>query len=105
MTLTPGKLLLHEKYRVESLLGAGAFAEVYRVLHLQLNAPRALKVLHRDAAGLSSTEFGDYRTRFELEAQLGAQLHHQHVIDVHDFEEEAGILMLIMELATGRQPG
>lgn len=37
MTLTPGMLLLHEKYRVESFLGAGAFAEVYRVLHLQLN--------------------------------------------------------------------
>jgi serine/threonine protein kinase len=101
LTLTPGMLLLHEKYRVESLLGAGAFAQVYRVLHLQLNVPRALKILHRDAAGLSSTEFGDYRTRFELEAQLGAQLHHPHVIGVHDFEEADGTLMLVMELAPG----
>jgi eukaryotic-like serine/threonine-protein kinase len=55
MTYTPGEILL-EKYRVEALIGQGAFGEVYRVTHLSLNVPRALKVLRRDTPGVGSTE-------------------------------------------------
>ena len=37
---SPGDILL-SKYRIETLIGAGAFAHVYRVTHLALNATRA----------------------------------------------------------------
>jgi serine/threonine protein kinase len=67
MPYQPGSQLLN-KYRVDALIGEGAFAQVYRATHLQLNAPRALKVLRRDAPGLGSSEYGDFRGRFQLEA-------------------------------------
>jgi len=40
------------KYRVEKLVGEGAFGEVYLATHLKLNAPRALKVLSRETPGV-----------------------------------------------------
>ena len=98
--LQPGDTVL-SKYRIEALVGQGAFAHVYRATHLALNAPRALKILRRDAPGLGSTEFADHRARFELEARLGAELDHPHVIRVFDFEQDGETLILVMEYAAG----
>jgi len=87
MDLQPGQTILNGKYRIEALIGRGAFVEVYQATHLELGAPRAIKVLRRDAPGLGSDDFADYRRRFRLEAQLGAQLDHPNVVRVYDFEE------------------
>jgi serine/threonine protein kinase len=98
--LESGSILLHN-YRIERLLGEGAFAQVYLATHLQLNARRAIKVLRRAAPGVGSTEFKDYRQRFRMEAQLGAQIDHPHVIRVYDLEEAEDLLALLMEYAAG----
>jgi serine/threonine protein kinase len=104
MTYQPGEIILH-KYRIEELIGRGAFAEVYRVTHLELNVPRALKVLHREAPGVGSTEFSDFQGRFQLEAQLGAKLNsptpHPNLLQVHDFHKDGDQLFLEMEFAPG----
>jgi len=100
MPYTTGNILL-DKYRIEEQIGKGAFGEVYRVTHLKLNMPRALKVLGRDAPGLGSTEYGEYQDRFKLEAQLGAKLNHPNIIQVHDFEMDGEDLFLVMEYAAG----
>ena len=101
MAYKPSDTLL-EKYRIEALIGRGAFAEVYRATHLSLNAPRALKILRKDAPGLGSTEYGDFKARFQLEAQLGARLgDHPNIIQVHDFEQDGETLILVMEYAQG----
>ncbi len=98
----PGDVILGNKYRVERCLGRGGFAEVYLVTHTALNAPRAVKVLHRKAPGVGSTDMRIYRERFTLEAQLGAQIDDPHIIRVYDFfEEEDEALYLIMEYAPG----
>ena len=100
MPYNTGDILL-DKYRIEEQIGKGAFGEVYRVTHLKLNVPRALKVLRRDAPGLGSTEYGEYQDRFKLEAQLGAKLNHSNIIQVHDFEMDGDDLLLVMEYAAG----
>ena len=97
----PSSPLLLRRYRFESLIGEGAFARVYLVTHLELTAPRALKVLRRDERGVGSEDFAEYITRFQLEARLGAQLDHPHVIRIYDFEREEKTIALAMEYAAG----
>ena len=100
MTYNQGDILLN-KYRIEALIGQGAFAQVYHATHLALDAPRALKVLRRDAPGVGSTEYADFHARFQLEAQLGAKLDHPNIIRVYDFEQDRKTLILVMEYAEG----
>lgn len=101
MSFQPDDLILNDCYRIEALVGRGAFAEVYRATHLPLNAVRALKVLRRDVPGLGSTEYSDYHQRFQLEAQLGAQLDRPNVIRIYDFQPFDKTLVLVMEYASG----
>lgn len=97
--------ILLDKYRIETLLGQGAFGEVYRVTHLGLNVTRALKILRRDIPGIGKTEFNEGKTRFQLEAQLGAMLNsltpHPNLLQVHNFEQAGDLLALEMEYAPG----
>lgn len=100
MTFNPGEILLN-KYRIEKLIGRGAFAEVYRASHIDLNVPRALKVMRKDAPGVGSTLIDDYEQRFKLEVQLGARIAHPNVILVYDVERHGDDLILVMEYAPG----
>ncbi len=100
MTYTTGDTLLN-KYRIERLLGRGGFAEVYLATHLQLSAPRALKVLRRDAPGLGSSDYRFFEERFQLEAQLGAMFDDPHIVRVYDFEHDEETLILAMEYCPG----
>jgi len=100
MTYTTGDTLLN-KYRIERLLGRGGFAEVYLATHLELHAPRALKVLRKDIPGLGSSDVCAFDERFELEAQLGAMFDHPNLVRVYDFERDAETLILVMEYCPG----
>jgi len=70
MPFQPGNILLG-KYRIEALIGQGAFAEVYRATHLALDTPRALKVLRRNAPGLGTTDYDNLRLRFSWKPNWG----------------------------------
>ena len=96
----PGDILL-DKYRIEDLVGQGAFAEVYKVTHLKLNSTRAIKVLHKDKPGLGSTEFSEYQERFQFEARLGERFKNPNIIQVIDFDQDGNELILAMEYAAG----
>ncbi|MCL5952608.1 MAG: bifunctional serine/threonine-protein kinase/ABC transporter substrate-binding protein [Chloroflexi bacterium] len=101
MTLQPGDLILNGKYRIEALIGRGAFAQVYSARHLGLNVLRAIKVLRADAPGVGSTVYKDYRERYKTEFQIAAQIDDPHVIKVHDLVEESEALYAVLEYAPG----
>ena len=104
MTYTPGTILL-DKYRIEALIGQGAFGDVYKVVHMRLNVPRAIKVLRHDAPGIGSTDYNSIQARFQLEAQLGATLNtptpNHNLLQVHDLWIAEDLLLLEMEYAPG----
>ena len=76
-------------YRLVRLLGSGGFADVYQGVHVYLNRPVAVKVLH---VHLVQQEFPS----FLQEAQTIARLTHPHIIQVLDFGIE-GTPFLVME--------
>lgn len=98
---TPNTLILDGAYRIERELGRGAFGIVYLATHQRLNVLRALKTLHQESPQVGSTVLSDYRNRFVLEAQLAARLTHANVIQVHDYVDDHGTPVCVMEYAPG----
>lgn len=78
-------------YRLERLLGAGGFAEVYLGRHIHLDTLAAVKVLHTrlEEEGMK---------QFRNEAQAIARLKHPHIVRMLDFGIEDGqIPYLVMD--------
>ena len=86
-------------YRVEALIGSGGMAQVYRAVHVNLNRPAAIKVMHANLAADPK-----FQERFKQEAKAAAQLSHPNIIAIHDFTEQErdGLLYLVMEYIDGR---
>jgi serine/threonine protein kinase len=84
-------------YRVESLLGIGGFATVYRARDERLDALVAVKVLAENHA-----HDPDLRERFVLEGRLLRRVSSPHILDVHEVgQTERAQPFLVLELAEG----
>ncbi len=92
--LTPGTTL--GVYRIESLLGGGGQARVYRALDMQIGKPVAIKIL--PAGWLDDP---DRRTRFDREARVLAALNHPQIATIHGLAEADGRRGLVLELVEG----
>jgi serine/threonine protein kinase/DNA-binding CsgD family transcriptional regulator len=85
---------LRNRYEIQSLLGEGSTATVYKGLDRRLNRIVALKVLlpHvRESA----------RKRFMQEATSSAQLNHPNIMAIYDMDEEHGQHFLVVEYVEG----
>lgn len=80
-------------YRVGSLIGRGAFGEVWSGVHLATGEPVALK-------RLPTTTLGD-RDRAVAEAGVLAALHHPHLVGLRAFLPQHDCVVLALELASG----
>ncbi|HZT65449.1 MAG TPA: PASTA domain-containing protein [Acidimicrobiales bacterium] len=80
------------RYRLLSVLGAGASAVVYLAEDGALGRPVAVKVLH---AGLAADE--GFLRRFRAEARAAAGLRHPHIVAVFDWGEDDGLVYLVLE--------
>ncbi|HLZ57493.1 MAG TPA: protein kinase [Ktedonosporobacter sp.] len=81
-------------YRLQDLLGEGAYAEVYRGQHVHLHTYVAIKILRTQLEA-------DDIIRFEQEACLIARLNHLNIVRLLDYGVENGHSYLIMDEACG----
>jgi serine/threonine protein kinase len=89
--LQPGHTI--DRYKVESLLGSGGTAVVYKVKHRQLNTTHALKVLSITSSSI--------RERMIREGQVQATLRHLNVVAVTDVLDIDGAPGLLLEYIEG----
>lgn len=88
--------VLCRKYTVESVLGVGGMAVVYRALHRN-NRHVALKVLHPELSHVD-----DIRQRFLREGYVANTVKHKNAVTVIDDDiAEDGSAFLVMELLDG----
>ncbi|GAW47905.1 MULTISPECIES: serine/threonine-protein kinase [unclassified Nocardioides] len=92
------------RYRLDARIATGGMGEVWRATDTSLNREVAVKVLKSEYADNPS-----FRTRFEVEAQHAASLHHANIATVYDFGEAesadgSGVHRpyLVMELVDGQ---
>src|SRR5258708_8416683 len=83
-------------YQIQSDLGEGGMAHVYKAYHPRLRREVAMKVILPKVG-----ESAGFRARFELEAQLVANLQHANIVSVYDFKEENNLTYLVMQYVGG----
>ncbi len=94
--LTRGAIL--DKYRIESLLGTGGFAAVYRATHMLLRVPVAIKLLR---PSVLLRDPGIARQLLD-EARYAARINHPNVVRIHDVTHTDEITYIVMEYIEGR---
>jgi serine/threonine-protein kinase len=85
------------QYRVDSVLGRGTMAWVFKAKHLGLGRPCALKIM--DPA-LVERQPG-IRQQFWAEARAAANLLHPHVVTIHNLGSVQGFHFIEMEYIRG----
>jgi serine/threonine protein kinase len=83
-------------YLIQSQLGEGGMARVYKAYQARLRREVAIKIILSQAA-----EQPDFRMRFEREAQLIASLEHPNIVAVYDFGELDQLMYLVMQYIGG----
>jgi len=88
--------LLNNRYQVQSFIGRGGMAEVYKAHDLAQNRPVALKMLRDDLA-----EDRIFLRRFRREALVLEQLRHPHIMAYYGFEESGDLAFIVTEYIDG----
>jgi len=83
-------------YRILRVLGQGGMGFVFVAEDVRLRRRVALKVMRPEAARSPNAA-----KRFLREAQTLARLQHDHVVTVHQVDEDNGVPFLVMPLLTG----
>jgi serine/threonine-protein kinase len=87
---------LSGRYHIQELLGHGGMSSVYKATDPNLRRTVAIKIIHPH---LSSDP--DFLGRFEDEAAMIAQLRHENIIQVFDFNHEGDVYYMVLEYLPG----
>ncbi len=83
-------------YTIQSRLGEGGMARVYKAYQARLRRDVAIKVILAQIA-----EQTDFKVRFEREAQLIASLQHPNIVAVYDVGDWGNLTYLVMQYVGG----
>ncbi|MBI5929584.1 MAG: protein kinase [Chloroflexi bacterium] len=83
-------------YELEYVIGKGGFAVVYRAYQPLVEREVAVKIFDPQFAN-----HPNFIRRFELEAQIIAQLEHLHIVPLHDYWREPNAAFIVMRLLKG----
>ena len=88
---------LDGKYQILARLGVGGMGEVYKALHIHLNALRVIKLMRSGIANDQSAH-----ERFLREARMATRIHHPNVAALFDFATlEDGTHYMVSEYIEG----
>lgn len=85
-----------DRYRVDSFIGRGGMAQVYKAWDVKRSVHVALKLLNEDLA-----EDYVFLRRFAREARALELLQHPHIVRFFGFEEIGRLAFLVMEYVDG----
>jgi len=93
---------LGNQYLIESEIGRGGMAVVYRATDVRLNRTVAIKVLPPDVAFNA-----EVRARFIREAQTAAQLNHPNIVPIYAVDDKDGgsLVYFVMAFVDGESLG
>lgn len=101
-TPTPPDALLGGKYRVERVIGEGAFGRVYLATDTRLRRAVAIKELLATRNATDPEIFQRYLDRFEREARAGGAITNPNVVTVYELEiDRDQNTYLVMEYVDG----
>ena len=88
--------LVNSRYRIQSVIGMGGMAIVYRAVDVQTGATVAIKVLKQEF--LADEQF---RMRFENESRAVSILNHKNIVKVFDVALNDDLYYIVMEYLNG----
>ena len=88
---------INQRYKIESLLGQGGMSAVYLATDQNLQRKVAVKLIHPHLS-----DDADFLRRFRQEAQAVAQLNHNNIYHVHDFDYDGTHYYMVMEYVRGQ---
>ncbi|MEL6309819.1 MAG: serine/threonine-protein kinase, partial [Chloroflexota bacterium] len=86
-------------YNIESILGTGGMARVYKGLDTNLERYAAIKVVEPQL--VASTDEAEYRERFLREARAIARLSHPNIVSIYQYNQVGNLYYIAMEYAPG----
>jgi eukaryotic-like serine/threonine-protein kinase len=112
-TLPRGTLLAQGQYRIDAVLGEGAFGITYKGMDLSKNQPVAIKELFPYGSirqgqsfllpnNLDNAGFMELCEQFTVEGNCLSQLNDPHIVKVMARFKENGTLYTVMEFVEGR---
>jgi serine/threonine protein kinase len=85
------------QYRIESIVGKGSMARVYKARHLELGRHCALKIMNPAL----DVEQPGIREQFWAEARAAANLIHPNIVTIHNLGSVHGLHFIEMEYVPG----
>jgi tRNA A-37 threonylcarbamoyl transferase component Bud32 len=87
---------LNGRYQIQTLIGQGGMASVYKAYDLNLRRAVAIKIIHPHLS--NNPEF--FR-RFEEEATAVAHLRHPNIVQMFDYNHDGDLYYMVMEFVMG----